>query len=286
MMQTPSELVRLSAALAALFVSALSTAAEDSPLPHPPEHYFGESGYCALLLERSRLSETRIEVDSGQCRQAFSPCSTFKIPNALIGLQTGVVTGPDDLKYWDGQQRQQKFSNQDHTLASAIKRSIVWYFQALATDVGEQRMAEWLEKLDYGNRDISGGIDRFWLGSSLKIDAHAQMELVKSLWHGTLPFKPDSQAQVRDMLALDSELDGSLHGKTGGCPGGTAQNPLDVGWFIGWVDWNASRRQDPYVTFFAVNVTGNERRGQAAKLAALEILHDLHPATLPQQNTE
>ncbi len=91
-----------SAAIAALFVSFIAQA---SPLPKPPEDYFGDYGYCALVLERSRLSETFIEVGPEQCSQALSPCSTFKIPNALIGLQTGVVTGPDDLKTWDGKVR-------------------------------------------------------------------------------------------------------------------------------------------------------------------------------------
>ena len=274
---------RLSAAFAALFVSSLAAA---QPLPKPPQAYFGAFGFCALVLERSRLRETIREAGPEQCRQALSPCSTFKIPNALIGLQTGVVSGPDDLKHWDGKKRAREASNRDHTLASAIKQSIVWYFQALARDVGEQRMAKWLEELDYGNQDISGGIDNFWLASSLKIDAYAQMELVKSLWHGTLPFDPDKQAQVRDMLTLESDLDGALRGKTGGCPGGTEQNPVDHGWFVGWVDWNEPRRQDPYVSYFVVNITGNAKRGQAAKQAALEILGDLHPAGPSKQATE
>jgi beta-lactamase class D len=277
---------RPSAAFAALFVSLAALGGDSSPLPQAPEHYFGEFGYCALVLERSRLRETYREAGSEQCSQALSPCSTFKIPNALIGLQTGVVSGPDDLKKWDGKQRARVVSNRDHTLASAISQSIVWYFQALARDVGEERMAAWLEKLDYGNRDISGGIDNFWLASSLKIDAYAQLELIKSLWHGALPFEPDKQVQVRDMLTLETGLDGVLHGKTGGCPGGAELNPIDHGWFVGWVDWNEPRRQDPYVTFFVVNITGNERRGQAAKQAALEILQDLHPSGPAKPTTE
>jgi beta-lactamase class D len=272
-----------SAAIAALFVSLTANA---GPLPHPPGHYFGDFGYCALVLERSRLDETFIEVGPEQCSQALSPCSTFKIPNALIGLQTGVVTGPNDLKKWDGTKRPRKISNQDHTLASAINESIVWYFQQVARDVGEQRMAAWLEKLEYGNRDISGGIDGFWLGSSLKIDAYAQLDLVKSLWHGTLPFEPEKQAQVRDMLILDSELNGILHGKTGGCPGGTEQNPAGHGWFIGWVDWNEPKRQEPYASFFAVNIIGNPKRGQAAREAAIEILRDLDASRRPKHITE
>ena len=73
---------------------------------------------------------------------------------------------------------------------------VVWYFQEVARDVGEQDMATWLARLDYGNQDISSGIDRFWLGASLEINAYQQMEMVKALKHGTLPFAPAHQHLV------------------------------------------------------------------------------------------
>jgi beta-lactamase class D len=239
-------------------------------LPRPPEDYFGDFGYCALILSRNRYDEVLIEAGPAQCQQALSPCSTFKIPNALIGLQTGVVSGPGDLKKWDGKERSRAANNRDHTLQSAIKESIVWYFQALARDVGEDRMADWLQKLDYGNQDISGGVDRFWLASSLRIDAYQQMEMIKSLWHGTLPFDPSNQQFLRDMLVQDSDLNGVLHGKTGSCPG-----VPDHGWFIGWVDWSNPARSDPSTTFFVINTTGTHAWGSEARKIALRILNDL-----------
>ena len=58
-----------------------------------------------------------------------SPCSTFKIPNALIGLETGVVSGPEHLMRWDGVKRKLKMHNKDHTLRTGMRDSTVWYFQ-------------------------------------------------------------------------------------------------------------------------------------------------------------
>ena len=273
-MPTFGLIIRLSAAIAALFVSL---PANTDPLPNPPEHYFGNYGYCALVLSRNRHDEVLMEIGPKQCQQALSPCSTFKIPNALIGLQSGVISGPDDLKKWDGEKRARAISNRDHTLQTAINKSIPWYFQELARDVGEKRMANWLAQLDYGNQDISGGIDRFWLGSSLKINAHSQMKLLRDLWHGILPFDPDYQEQLREMLVLDSHLDGILHGKTGGCAGSVDGQTLDHGWFIGWVDWNKASARQPSTTFFVLNTTGDGARSSEAKRIALEILQDLQP---------
>jgi len=282
-MPAARSIIQLGAAFAALFGSV---SVNSDSLPNPPQSYFGDYGYCALLLSRSRLDETFIEVGPKQCQQALSPCSTFKIPNALIGLQTGVVSGPEDLKKWDGTKRQRVVSNRDHTLQTAISDSIPWYFQELARDVGEQRMAQWLEQLDYGNQDISAGIDRFWLGSSLKINAHEQMKLIRKLWHGTLPFDPGYQQQLRDMLVLDSGLNGALHGKTGSCPGAKNQDPPDHGWFIGWVDWNKTSARDTYTTFFVINITGARAWGPEAKKITLQILQDLQPGYTPQSNSE
>jgi len=266
-------LITKTAAITAVFVSL---GAIGSPLPHAPEHYFGDFGYCALILETNRYDDVWREVGQ-QCQAMLSPCSTFKLPNTLIGLQTSAVSGPDDLKKWDGRKHSRPASNRDHTLSSAISESIPWYFQSLARDVGEQRMAAWLERLDYGNQDISGGIDRFWLSNTLKISAHGQMQLLRNLWHGTLPFKPDYQQQLRKMLELDSPLSGKLHGKTGSCLGASDQQLPDHGWFIGWVDWNPSSTMQPSTTFFVINTTGQQARGTEARKIALDILQDLQP---------
>lgn len=234
--------------------------------------YFGEYQGCALIESRDRYEQVGIEFHPGRCALPLSPCSTFKIPNALIGLESGVVSGPDDLKPWDGVERGRKINNQDHTLASAIRHSVVWYFQDLARDVGQESMQQWLDRLDYGNRDISGGIDRFWLGSSLEIDAYQQLHLIQALWRDGLPFAPEHQEQVRAMLLLESTLDGDLHGKTGSCLGDPESATPDHGWFVGWVDWNPARSS---ATWFAVNIAGTGARGWKAREIALAVLGDL-----------
>ena len=167
-------------------------------------------------------------------------------------------------------------NNQDHDLASAIRDSVVWYFQSLARDVGAEAMQEWLDRLEYGNRDISSGIDKFWLSSSLEIDANRQLELIKALKHQTLPFKPEYQQQVQDMLVQDSPLPGTLHAKTGSCLGATGVKP-DHGWFIGWIDWDKSTSRNPVTSYFVINISGEGAWGWQARPIALQLLHELQP---------
>ena len=254
----------------------LAGSVSSKDLPGPAEDYFGAYSGCALVLTRDRHSESWFEFGPNQCALPLSPCSTFKIPNALIGMQQGVVSGPQHLKTWDGTQHRRATNNRDHTLASAIEHSVVWYFQSLARDVGPVAMQKWLARLDYGNRDISGGIDRFWLSSSLKVDAYRQLELLKSLQHQTLPFKPVYQSQLHEMLRQDADLPGTLHAKTGSCVGAVESDP-DHGWFIGWIDWEKNFERNPSTSWFVINITGDKAWGWEARSIALQLLQDLQP---------
>ncbi len=98
----------------------------------------------------------------------FLPASTFKIASTLIALETGVATGPDFALAWDSTvtPRQPWWPAtwaRDHTLRTALPASVVWFYQEMARRIGPARMQEYLDAFGYGNRDISGGIDQFWL---------------------------------------------------------------------------------------------------------------------------
>jgi beta-lactamase class D len=263
-----------SAATAALLLSTLVAAAD---LPRPVSEYFAGFEACALVLRQDRYDQSRLELGAAQCALPLSPCSTFKIPHALIGLQTGVIDGPGHLKTWDGRLHAREANNRDHTLASAIEHSVVWYFQSLARDVGEEAMAAWLDRLDYGNGDISGGIDRFWLGSTLEIDAYRQLELIRALWRSGLPFDERHQRAVAAMLARPSDLPGTLHGKTGSCRGSAETGKPDHGWFVGWIDWSKNRPRNPATSWFAINIIGAGADGETARRITLQLLADLQP---------
>lgn len=95
------------------------------------------------------------------CSMRLSPCSTFKVFNALVGLETGVVEDENYSMLWDGTKYEVSEWNRNHTLQSAMTYSVVWYFQRLASQVGEARMKDFIQRAHYGNEDISGGITKF-----------------------------------------------------------------------------------------------------------------------------
>ena len=153
-----------------------------------------------------------IRYNEERCRTRFSPKSTFKIPNSLIGLETGVIRDADFVIQWNRQKyppqenwTQEPFKHwgQDHTLRSAFKYSVLWYYQELAQSVGRQRMKKLVSALDYGNENISGEIDSFWLGGGLKISADEQVEFLKRLYAGRLPVSKRSIEIVKDIMVFE-----------------------------------------------------------------------------------
>ncbi|MCI3986097.1 class D beta-lactamase [Bacillus vallismortis] len=159
-----------------------------------------------------------------------TPQSTFKIVNALIGLQVKAVRDEYDVKRWDGVKREFDSWNRDHTLGSAMRESAIWYYQELARDIGEKRMKVWLHALSYGNEDISGGIGQFWLQSSLAISPLKQEAFLKKLFHETLPFDQSVMKTVKRMMIQEEGDHYTLYGKTG-----TRLTDMGLGWFVGFI---------------------------------------------------
>lgn len=177
--------------------------------------------------------------DAVACAEKVAPCSTFKIWNSAIGLETGVITDPDAPFWkWDGTQRWLADWNRDQTLRSAIAVSCVPAYQALARKIGAPRMQEWIDKLGYGNRDLSSGIDVFWLPEAgrktLLISPEEQAALIARLATGKLPFSPQTMATLRSILKLKQTERGTFHGKTGSSL--AKEEATQFGWFTGWVE--------------------------------------------------
>jgi beta-lactamase class D len=201
-----------------------------------------------------------IASDKNRSGEAKLPASTFKIPNSLIALETGVVGDPDkDVFKWDGVTRGIEAWNRDHTLRSAIAASAVPVYQEIARRIGAERMQKYLDLFDYGNRDIGGGIDQFWLTGNLRIDPVQQVDFVDRLRRGVLPISKRSQDLVRDILPVTKVGDRVIRAKSG-LLGAEIGKP-SLGWMVGWAEKGETR------TVFALNIDCVEPRHIADRMA-------------------
>jgi beta-lactamase class D len=230
--------------------------------------FFGGHGGCFVLYDSQ--ADSYIRYNPKGCAERFSPCSTFKIANSLIALDTGVSSGPDFFLKWDGVVRPIAPWNRDQTMRSAFSNSVLWYYQELAQRIGPERMADHVRRLDYGNNDTSGGITNFWIESTLRISADEQVAFLRRLWANSLPVGKNVQQITRELTELSHSNDGRiLHGKTG-TAGNAQANIARMGWFVG-----CATKGDRKV-FFATRITGEpDASGRLARKITESILDKL-----------
>jgi beta-lactamase class D len=200
---------------------------------------------CMMASDNGGAAQ-RWNGSAAECATRLSPASTYKIPHALIGLETGAVT-PTTVEKWDGVKRpDQPKWNLDHTVLSAMRPSVLWFFQRMAPRVGAGRAHEWLTRFDYGNADTSGPITMYWVNGRLRISPEEQLVFLKKFYGNTLPVKkehvdrlkeamlqaPGTVENARGVHRLDAAWeDGvSLNSKTGAT---TIETGESVSWLVG-----------------------------------------------------
>ncbi|MEM9558172.1 MAG: class D beta-lactamase [Acidobacteriota bacterium] len=236
---------------------------------------FTEAGVEGTLVVYELETDTTLVHDAERAATRFIPASTFKIPNSFIGLETGVVESPSTIWPWDGTERNLSAWNRDHSLHTAYRNSVVWFYQELARGVGSERMATWLERLDYGNASIDGGIDRFWLDGELRISAHEQIDFLVRLHRDELPFSAKTLALGKEVMVEERTGDHVLRAKTGWA----LRTPKQLGWYVGYVERPVRAEGGPRTTFFALNIdledsaqAAERKRIVRAALARLGVL--------------
>jgi beta-lactamase class D len=227
-------------------------------------------GYDTALVIYNRSSGAVVNVNPARSALRLPPCSTFKIYNTIIGLELGLLPGTDEPWYkWDGVQRDIEGWNRDLTLRKAFRVSAVPAYQILARQIGPERMKKYIEKISYGTKDISAGIDTFWLPKSgrttIMISADEQVALLNKLLDGKLPFAEKNVALLRDVMESVKTEKGTLYGKTGS--GTNPSGKGGLGWFVGFLE----SKGITYV--FACNITGGENpSGKTAKTIVENVL--------------
>jgi beta-lactamase class D len=180
---------------------------------------------------------------------AYTPASTFKIINSLIGLQTGRISNAKMVIKWDGINRSVADWNKDLTMEQAFKVSCVQYYQEVARRIGKDTMQTWLDSLSYGTKKITTKIDTFWLDNSLKVKPDEQLGLVKKLYFEQLPFTKTTMEAVKKVMIQENNSNYTLAYKTGW---GFKENGKSIGWIIGWIEENK------HPSFFVLNLEGEK----------------------------
>lgn len=233
--------------MAALIVSLPAIAQSD-----PVELTLSREPHLAAIGDRqvsfiARDMETGITyvLDGSEPDRRRGPWSTFKIPNLVIALETGVAEGLEARLPWDSQARPAANYwpadwRQDQTLRTAFTRSAAWAFQDLAIEIGARTYQDLLSAWAYGDAEVADGSDRFWLDQTLEISPREQVAFLERLLNRQLGVSEASLDALREVSLAGERPDGVLHGKTGAGPVelGNFEGRFE-GWYVGYLDREA-----------------------------------------------
>lgn len=215
---------------------SISSIAETSrTIPRAP-HASQLGDRSVSFLARDMETSINYVLEGSDLDGRHAPWSTFKIPNLLIALETGIAPTLEAERQWDPARRPaasywpQEWRG-DQTLRTAFRRSAVWYFRDLSLEIGAAHYRTTLRKWRYGNAVAADGSDRFWLDRSLQVSVREQVDFLDRLLRGDLAV---SRGAIDALVEASQagQLDGSsLHGKTGS---GTVNPGRFNGAFEGW----------------------------------------------------
>lgn len=222
--------------------------------------------------------------DAAECAVKTAPASTFKVPHALIALETGVVTDPLALVPWDGTKFGNPLWERPHSLDSAMKSSALWFYQRTARLIGRERMLAALKHLGYGSDTYDGDQTMFWLNGDLVVSPLEQLDFVARLVQHklpaerrhvdavtaafTMPANAVTNASGTHPFALAWPAPIVLRAKTG--------NTTVLGERISWIVGEVESRG--HATVFVARVRGSgDLTNQSAVDLALRTLNARHP---------
>ena len=268
-------------------VSQEETEAELEAEPEAPEPeiieadwaaYFDGFQGAAVLYDASDLKYTVYNRELADTRR--SPCSTFKVISSLIALENGVIDPDHSTRKWSGEVFWNEKWNNDIDFSGAFRESCVWYFREVIDEIGEELMQEELDRLSYGNCDISDWEGRlntnnnnraltgFWIESSLAISPKEQTEVMERIFGESSDYSEGSRKELKKVMLTENLGDIAVYGKTGM---GKAEGITVDAWFAGFAE-NAG--ENIYFCVYLGRTDDKNVTSAAAKEIALRLVSD------------
>lgn len=244
------------------------------------EYFHGLNG-AAVIYDASRMQQAVFAKKTAMTRR--SPCSTFKIISSLTALELGIINPEHSLRSWSGEVFWNESWNRDKDFQSAFRDSCVWYFREVTDEIGPQAMKEAVDKLSYGNCDISDWEGRlntnnsnpaltgFWIESSLKISPIEQTEVMERIFGNASAYSQASLDALREVMLLAEEQNQTgipIYGKTGM---GVEHGVTVDAWFSGFAE------QEGRTIYFCVylgRTDGMDVTSAAAREIAIQLVSD------------
>lgn len=217
------------------------------------------------------------------CHERITPASTFKIAISLMAFDAGILKDQQQ-PVWSFQPSYPDWGGDvwktDITPSTWMKYSVFWYSQQAVEKLGQKRFEHYLQRFDYGNKDVSAvpvksaGQSGAWVISSLQISALEQASFLTKVVNRQLSLRPHAYDMTEQLIRYDDQPNGwTVYGKTGtGSPGtdGHYDASRAYGWYVGW-----ARKDEQEIVFVELEQDENAQKTNAGLRAREHLLQRL-----------
>lgn len=242
---------------------------------------------CTLIVS---YPQAQVLHESGNCDQRRSPASTFKIPLALMGFDSGILEDTHTPR-WEPTTLYGPVAERERQDADAeiwLKDSIIWFSRKITDTLGSARFQNYMKLLHYGNMDVSGtpgrnnGLTHSWLFNSLKITPREQVQFIQAMLKHELSVSAHAHEMTIASMPGFTAGDWQVFGKTGSGwlrdTNGEINMNRPQGWFVGW-----ARNGNRQIVFARLLLRHQPIEGYAGMMARDTFLQEL-PQLVPDRN--
>lgn len=231
---------------------------------------YDPSASCYMIYN-SELADTR-----------RSPCSTFKIISSMLALENGIIDPEDSTRTWSGEVFWNENWNKDITFPEAFRASCIWYFREVIDEMGPEMVQAGLDRLKYGNCDISDWEGRlntnnnnraltgFWVESSLVISPKEQAEVMERIFGTEAICSEQTRNALKQVMRVEEpeETVVPIYGKTGM---GKAEGVVVDAWFTGFAE---GREGNVYFCIYLGQTDDADVSSTVARKIAIRIVEE------------
>jgi len=239
---------------------------------------------CTLLMDAASGKELARE---GHCDERVTPASTFNIPVALMGYDSGILRSAHApvLPFKRGYPAYIPSWRADTDPSSWLQNSVLWYAQQVTAQLGAARFQDYVARFGYGNQDLSGdpgkdnGLAQSWVGSSLRISPLEQVAFLRQVANRTLPVSEQAYQLTETIMPRQVLENGwEVFGKTGTAsallPDGADDPARQYGWYVGW-----AKKDGRKVVFARLAMDAKQQEAMGGARSRVAMLREL-PARL------
>jgi bla regulator protein BlaR1 len=199
---------------------------------------------CTVLTDAASGEQLARE---GHCDERVTPASTFNIPVALMGFDSGILQDEHApvLPFKAGYPAYIPSWRADTDPSSWLQNSVLWYAQQVTAGLGAARFHEYVQRFGYGNLDVGGdpgkdnGVAQSWVSSSLRISPLEQVSFLRKVANRELLLSAHAYAMTARIMPQQTLANGwEVVGKTGTAPAllpdGGDDATRQYGWYVGW----------------------------------------------------